>query len=285
MGASFILASFGAKSIGRHSVLSDADTLSRDFACLTAAISSNSAALRSFMELLFLFSCFFSFLFFLDILGDSIFDIYFVFFYAKDAIFLVFLKAALLCLCSAETVLSTKFNFLLTFDVRLLFFAIILFISFMLFVALVFSFSDAFSDGFSVSFSAECLSSLTLSDFVFLLIVPCSFFVLLFGPSLFESPFSLERSPYDFINESFISVLLPLLLLLLLLLESVSLLSLSPPPMTVAIELCECGKVGYCMTHYDEIYIKSGFNRIVLESYYWSNICVAKWLTTAILTI
>merc|ERR1712055_220301 len=178
MGASFILASFGAKSIGRHSVLSDADTLSRDFACLTAAISSNSAALRSFMELLFLFSCFFSFfsfLFFLDILGDSIFDIYFVFFDAKDAIFLVFLKAALLCLCSAETVLSTKFNFLLTFDVRLLFFAIILFISFMLFVALVFSFSDAFSDGFSVSFSASFLSSLTLSDFVFLLIVPCSF--------------------------------------------------------------------------------------------------------------
>merc|ERR1712055_1107074 len=172
MGASFILASFGAKSIGRHSVLSDADTLSRDFACLTAAISSNSAALRSFMELLFLFSYFFSFLFFLDILGDSIFDIYFVFFDAKDAIFLVFLKAALLCLCSAETVLSTKFNFLLAFDVRLLFFAIILFISFMLFVALVFSFSDAFS----VSFSASFLSSLTLSDFVFLLIVPCSFF-------------------------------------------------------------------------------------------------------------
>merc|ERR1712055_301768 len=189
--------------------------------------------------------------------------------------------AALLCLCSAETVLSTKFNFLLAFDVRLLFFAIILFISFMLFVALVFSFSDAFS----VSFSASFLSSLTLSDFVFLLIVPCSFFVLPFGPSLFESHFSLERSPYDFINEAFISVLLPLLLLLLLLLESVSLLSLSPPPMRVAIELCECGKVGYCMTHYDEIYIKSGFNRIVLESYYWSNICVAKWLTTAILTI
>merc|ERR1711863_176239 len=103
------------------------------------------------------------------------------------------LKAALLCLCSAETVLSTKFNFLLTFDVRLLFFAIILFISFMLFVALV----------FSVSFSASFLSSLTLSDFVFLLIVPCSFFVLLFGPSLFESHFSLERSPYDFINEAF----------------------------------------------------------------------------------
>merc|ERR1711993_144008 len=217
--------------MGRHSVLSDADTLSRDFACLTAAISSNSAALRSFMELLFLFSCFFSFfsfLFFLDILGDSIFDIYFVFFDAKDAIFLVFLKAALLCLCSAETVLSTKFNFLLTFDVRLLFFAIILFISFMLFVALVFS--------FSVSFSASFLSSLTLSDFVFLLIVPCSFFVLPFGPSLFESHFSLERSPYDFINEAFISVLLPLLLLLLLLLlESVSLLSLSPPPMRFAI--------------------------------------------------
>merc|ERR1711947_58964 len=128
----------------------------------------------------------------------------------------------LLCLCSAETVLSTKFNFLLAFDVRLLFFAIILFISFMLFVALVFS----------------------LSDFVFLLIVPCSFFVLPFGPSLFESHFSLERSPYDFINEAFISVLLPLLLLLLLLLESVSLLSLSPPPMRVAIELCECAKVG-----------------------------------------
>ena len=111
------------------------------------------------------------------------------------------------------------------------------------------------------------------------------FFVLPFGPSLFESHFSLVRSPYDFINEAFISVLLPLLLLLLLLLESVSLLSLSPPPMTVAIELCECGKVGYCMTHYDEIYIKSGFNRVVLDSYYWSNICVAKWLTTAILTL
>merc|ERR1712001_530152 len=144
-----------------------------------------------------------------------------------------------------------------------------------------FFFHASFHSFLSYSF----LSSLTLSDFVFLLIVPCSFFVLLFGPSLFESPFSLERSPYDFISESFISVLLSLLLLLLLLLESVSLLSLSPPPMTVAIELCECGKVGYCMTHYDEIYIKSGFNRIVLESYYWSNICVAKWLTTAILTI